>query len=161
MRAVRPILFIIATLAAFSASPAAAQSAPSAQDRLWDASMTGDTATIRKAVTDGALVDSLDTRTSRNGRRALNWAAQYNKADAITLLLSLKANIEGVNFTGFTALNHAAENGSIDAVKVLLAAGADPDHANQEGMKPVDVAYARGFGDVAKLIAASAAAPKK
>lgn len=43
----------------------------------------GDTLAIRQAVADGAVVDSLDTRTTRNGRRALNWAARYGRVDAI------------------------------------------------------------------------------
>ena len=41
------------------ASTAAAQSA---QDVLWDAAIAGDTAAIRQAVADGAVIDSLDVK---------------------------------------------------------------------------------------------------
>src|SRR5512145_2304367 len=109
-------------LALAGVRPAAAQDA---QGRLWEASIAGDTAAIRKAVADGAKVDSLDVRRSRNGRRPLNWAALQNHPAAVELLLALGAPLEGENLTGFTALNHAAEAGALEATRALLAAGAD------------------------------------
>ena len=129
--------------------------AQTAQDQLWDAAMAGDTATIRLAIADGAVIDSLDVRRSRNGRRALNWAAWYNQVPAIELLLSLGAPIEAVNHTGFTALHHAAENGSREAAVALLAAGADPQHANLEGRVPNWTARSRGNDEVADLLDAA------
>jgi len=155
MRYLRAFLLPLAVLL-FGASNVL--SAQDAQARLWDAAIAGDTAAIRKAVNDGAGVDSLDTRRSQNGRFALNWAALGNHAGAVQLLLDLKAPIEAENLTGFTALNHAAEAGSLDAAKILLAAGADPDHANKMGMTPVIVATENGHEAVAKLIEA---APRK
>jgi ankyrin repeat protein len=155
MRAFRPVLLSLSLLFIATAKPASAQDA---QSRLWDAAIAGDTAAIRQAVKEGANVDSLDTRTNRNGRRALNWAAWHDRADAVKVLLELKANIEGENITGFTALHHAAENGSMEAAKVLLAAGADVDHVNGQGMTALIIATERGKEGVAKLIEA---APKK
>jgi ankyrin repeat protein len=146
----RPLFLTLSVIAiAATARPASAQDA---QSRLWDAAQTGDTAAIRKAVTDGAHVDSLDLRTSRSGRYALNWATLANKVDAVKLLLALKAPVDAENITGFTALQHAAEAGSADAAVVLLAAGADPDHINKNGMSAMDIASARGNSDVAALI---------
>ncbi len=133
-------------------------SAQDAQSRLWDAAIAGDTAAIRKAVADGARVDSLDTRTNRNGRYALNWAAWYNRVDAVKLLIALKASLEAENNTGFTALSHAAEHGSLEAARILLDAGADPDHANQSGNTPQVIAEARGYTALATLLEA---APRK
>ena len=135
-----------------------AASAQDAQSRLWDAALAGDTAAIRKAVTDGAKIDSLDTRANPNGRYALNWATLANKVDAVKLLLELKAPIDAQNYTGFTALLHAAEAGSLDAAKILLAAGADPDHANREGVTASVIASARGHDALARLLDA---APRK
>jgi ankyrin repeat protein len=143
--------------AAFVALLAAPLAAQDAQSRLWDAAMSGDTLAIRQALADGARIDSLDTRRNPNGRRALNWAALYDKVPAIEMLLALGAPIEAVNRTGFTALNHAAEEGSLEAARALLAAGADPTHANNEGYTPAQTARENGHEDVAALIDEAAA----
>jgi ankyrin repeat protein len=158
MRLQRSVLLIFSLFGISAARPLAAQDA---QSRLWDAAIAGDTAAIRKAISEGARVDSLDTRNNRNGRLALNWAALNNQVAAIKLLLELKAPIEGENLTGFTALNHAAESGSIDAARALLAAGADPDHGNKMGYKPADTATERGHMELAKLIDAAPRKQKK
>ena len=129
-----------------------ALSAQDAQSRLWDAAMADDTAAIRQAIGAGARIDSLDTRRNANGRFALNWAAWFNRVDAVKLLLELKAPIEAVNRTGFTALHHAAESGSIDVARVLLAAGADPDHTNNMGFTPAFTATERGHPEIAQLL---------
>ena len=133
-------------------------SAQDAQSRLWDGAIAGDTTAIRMAVKEGAKIDSLDTRTNRNGRYALNWAAWGNRVAAVKLLLELKAPLEAENYTGFTALHHAAENGSLDVARLLLAAGADPDHPNKSGNTPLITATERGHDAVAKLLEA---APRK
>jgi ankyrin repeat protein len=136
--------------------PAAAQSPnPSPQDRFWNAAIAGDTIALAKALEDGASVDALDTRTARNGRRALNWAAINNRVDAIRWLLAHGAPIEAVNLTGFTALHHAAEYGSVDATRVLLAAGADAKHTNYDGVTPLARARQEGHVDVAELLEAA------
>jgi len=125
------------------------------QDRFWDAAISGDTTILAAALKAGAKVDSLDRRTSQNGRRALNWAAINNRADAIRFLVAHGASIEATNLTGFTALHHAAEYGSLDAARVLLAAGADPKHTNLEGVTPLARARQEGHLDVAELLEAA------
>lgn len=134
MRLIRTVL-VLAALAVPSAL-----AAQDAQSRLWNGAINGDTAAIRAAVRDGAVVDSLDTRTNANGRRALNWAALGNHVDAIQLLLELGAPIDATNVTGFTALHHAAEEGSLEAARVLLAAGANRTLTNRGGLTPLGVA---------------------
>jgi uncharacterized protein len=128
-----------------------------AQGQLWDAAITGDTAAIRKAITDGAKIDALDLRTSQNGRYALNWAALGNKTDALKLLIALKAPLEAENITGYTALHHAAEVGAVESARLLLEAGADPKHQNRVGETPADVALARGFNQLGALLMDAAA----
>ncbi|HUP89124.1 MAG TPA: ankyrin repeat domain-containing protein [Longimicrobiales bacterium] len=155
MRLVSSVVFGLSLTLFAAVRPASAQDA---QARFWDASISGDTAVLHKAVLDGAVVDSLDQRRSPNGRRALNWAAFNNRVDAIKLLLSLKAPIDGVNVTGFTALHHAAESGSLEAAKALLDAGANTMLAAANGMTAAEVARARGNDQIAALIEA---APKK
>lgn len=125
------------------------------QTRLWDAAISGDTVILAAALKDGARIDSLDVRTSRNGRRALNWAAINNRPDAIRFLLAHGAPIEATNLTGYTALHHAAEYGSLDATRVLLAAGADPKHTNLEGVTPLARARQEGHLELAELLEAA------
>ena len=139
-------------LALAVAKPCASQTP---QTRLWDAASSGDTTILEAALKDGARIDSLDVRTSQNGRRALNWAAINNRADAIRFLLAHGAPIEATNLTGYTALHHAAEYGSLDAARVLLAAGADPKHTNLEGVTPLARARQEGHLDVAELLEAA------
>ena len=115
------------------------------QAQLWDASIAGDTAGIRRAVAAGAVVDSLDLRTSKNGRRPLNWAALSNKPEAVKALIQLNAPINAVNLTGFTALHHAAEVGALESARVLIEAGADAKQQNNAGETPAAVAISRGF----------------
>lgn len=117
--------------------------------------MSGDTVALAAALKDGARVDSIDLRTSRNGRRALNWAAINNRVDAVRFLVAHGAPIEATNLTGYTALHHAAEHGSLDAARVLLAAGANPKHTNLEGVTPAARARQEGFIELAELLEAA------
>ena len=131
---------------------ATALPAQDTQAKLWDAAIAGDTAGIRSAVADGAVVDSLDLRTSKNGRRALNWAALSNKPEAIRLLIELKAPVQAVNLTGFTALHHAAEVGALESARALIDAGADATQQNNAGETPADVAISRGFLELGLIL---------
>ena len=159
MRAMIPVTAVVALVVTLvTATPGVAQDA---QARLWDAAMAGDTLAIRQALADGGKIDSLDIRRNPNGRRALNWAAIYNKVPAIDVLLAAGAPIEAVNRTGFTALNHAAEEGSLEAARALLSAGADPTHANNEGYTPAQTARENGHEEVAALIDEAAARGEK
>lgn len=126
--------------------------AQDAQSRLWDAAIAGDTAAVRKAVVEGARVDSIDFRTNRNGRLALNWAAWYDHVDVVKLLIALKAPVNGTNLTGFTALHHAAEHGSTESARALLEAGADPDVMTQSSMTASQIARMKGNDATAVLI---------
>lgn len=147
------IAVAFSALVCFSApGQAQASERPDPQAGLWDAAIAGDTAAMAAALRDGADIDSLDTRTNPNGRRALNWAAWHNRVSAIRFLLAHGATLEARNLTGFTALHHAAEAGSLEAVEALLAAGADPDTPNKEGRRPAETAMAKGHGVIAVLL---------
>ena len=122
------------------------------QERLWEAAKQGDTAAVVAALKDGARVDSLDTRRTPNGRRALNWAALYNRPAVIRILVAQGATVNMANLTGFTPLHHAAENGSVDAARVLLELGADWTWPNNEGLLPIDVARERGQLEIVALL---------
>jgi ankyrin repeat protein len=145
---------LVVLAAALLAAPSPLQ-AQDAQSRLWDAAISGDTVTIGQALAAGAQIDSLDTRRSVNGRRALNWAALGNRVDAMRFLLRRGASIDMANLTGFTPLHHAAEAGSLAAAEVLLAAGADATRLNAAGYSAADVARGRDHPEVAAKIDAA------
>lgn len=128
-----------------------------AQYALWDAAMLGDSTALIKAINDGADVNALDTRTSRNGRRALNWAAWYNHADAVKELIERGADIDGVNLTGFTPIHHAAEAGSPEVASVLIEAGADVNLPSFAGETPLQRARREGHQEVVRLLEAAGA----
>lgn len=153
-RAILARLSLPILAAALFAAPSPLR-AQDAQSRLWDSAIAGDTVAIAEALAAGAQIDSLDTRRSANGRRALNWAALANKPDAIRFLLRRGASINLGNRTGFTPLHHAAEAGSLQAAEALLAAGADVTKTNENGMSPADVARAREHADLALKIDAA------
>ena len=152
-RAIPGLPMLVVLAAALLAAPSL--QAQDAQSRLWDAAISGDTVTIGQALDAGAQIDSLDTRQSVNGRRALNWAALGNRVDAIRFLLRHGASIDMANRTGFTPLHHAAEAGSLEAAEALLAAGADATRLNAAGMSAADVARGRDHPDVAAKIDAA------
>lgn len=152
------LLATFATAALLADTPLFAQDA---QSRLWDSAIAGDTLGIRQALADGAKIDSLDARRNPNGRLALNWAAWYNRVDAVEMLLAMGAPIEAENRTGFSPLHHAAEAGSLESARALLAAGADPLHANKAGLTPAVTAREQGHDEVAALIEESARAAQE
>jgi uncharacterized protein len=140
----RKPLHIAAAAAAAMLLAATPLRAQDAQSALWDASISGDTVALVKALDDGAKIDSLDTRRSTNGRMALNWAAYNNHAAAVRILLDRGAPIEAKNLTGFTALHHAAEAGSLEAAELLIARGAKLDTTNRSGATPLETASEQG-----------------
>ena len=107
---------------------------------------------MKEAIASGADVDALDVRRSRNGRRALNWAAINDHAPVIEVLLHAGADVEGANLTGFTALHHAAEDGSLRAARVLVEAGADARTVNRDGVSALATARRFEHVDVVALL---------
>lgn len=122
------------------------------QAQLWDGAAAGDVAAVEAALNAGADVNALDTRTSRNGRRALNWAAIGNKVPVIELLVARGASVNEANNSGFTPLHHAAEAGAVEATQALLAAGADRTLRNADGATASEVAQQNDHAALAALI---------
>lgn len=123
-----------------------------AQAALWTASRTGDLAGLARAVEDGADVNALDTRTNDNGRRALNYAAEFNQAAVVGWLAEHDADVNLANRRGFTPLHHAAEYGSLEAAAELLARHANPNAKLPSGSTPLAVARQRGHTALIQLL---------
>ena len=152
----RTVLLLAGLLAGTLPSTALAQDY---QAQLWDASISGDTVAMAKALDAGAKIDLLDTRTNQNGRRALNWAAFNNRGPAVRLLLARGASLNLTNISGFTPVHHAAEAGAVDALNILIAAGADLTIPNAQGRLPIDTARALEHVDAIRILEAAGKKP--
>lgn len=148
------ILVMLVFVVSNSAGQTDPPSTKKVQNALWDAAISGDLEALEQAINDGGDVNALDVRRSRNGRRPLNWAAWYNHAEAITLLLDSGAEIDGMNITGFTPIHHAAEAGSPEAARVLIEAGADVNLPSYAGQTPLQRARFGGHKEVVDLLEA-------
>ncbi len=151
------VLVLLLFVACKNVEPTSPEDLQKAQHALWDAARSGDVAALKKAIDVGADVHAIDVRTNPNGRRALNWAAWYNHAEAIKELLKAGADIDGINITGFTPIHHAAEAGSPEAARVLIEAGADVNLPSNAGETPLQRARREGHQEVVRLLEAAGA----
>lgn len=120
--------------------------------QLWDGARTGDLAVVKKALAMGADIEALDTRRSKTGRRAMNWAAYHNHLAVLEYLLAKGANLDATNRSGFTPLHHAVESNAIEAVQLLLRSGADQSIPNKRGILPIETARQIGNKALVKLL---------
>ncbi len=120
--------------------------------KLWDAAISGDLELVKQALAAGAEIDALDTRRSKTGRRAMNWAAYYNNTNVLHFLIEQGAQINATNHSGFTPLHHAVERNAKEAVQMLLAAGADKSISNKRGQLPIDTAKRLEWASIISLL---------
>ncbi len=111
-----------------------------ADTKLWDAAMTGDVERVKQALAAGAEIEALDTRSSKTGRRAMNWAAYHNRTEVLRYLIARGAQLNATNHSGFSPLHHAVENQALEAIQLLLQAGADKTIPNRRGVTPLQTA---------------------
>nr|MBX2870708.1 alpha/beta fold hydrolase [Saprospiraceae bacterium] len=123
-----------------------------ANAQLWDAAIAGDVGAIKQALAAGADLEALDTRRSKTGRRAMNWAAYHNRTAVLGYLIAQGAELNATNRSGFTALHHAVENNALEAVKLLLQAGADKTIPNKRGVIPLQTARQLKNGAITGLL---------
>ena len=137
------------------------QSMPEGETLLMTAARTGDAATIRTLLEQGA---DPNHREESRGQTALMWAASENNADAIRVLLEfgakvhLKTNnpsrIADRTFaysppTGFSAFIFAVRAGHIEAVDALLDAGANVNDTVSDGESALIIAAANANWELA------------
>ena len=109
----------------------AVAAAKSANKRLWDATLSGTAADVRKAIKAGANVNARDC----GGITPLMQAAWKNTdTDVLKVLLEAGADVNARTKDGWTALMWAARgNANPDVLKVLIEAGADINAKNNNG----------------------------
>ena len=89
----------------------------------------------------------------RSGRTALIWAANYNRADVVELLLENDSSmLNDTDTDGNTALIHAVRNNSAECVKVLIKRNADADIVNAKEESAKCIAKRRGYDDLVSLL---------
>ena len=123
-----------------------------ANPQLWDGAKTGDLSLVKKALGMGADIQALDIRSSKTGRRAMNWAAFYNRLAVLEYLIAQGADLNAANRSGFTPLHHAVENNAVEAAQLLLQAGADKTIPTKRGVLPIDTAKQNGNKVLVKLL---------
>ena len=86
-----------------------------------NAAQSRDTDALKNLVKQRADVNAAQP----DGTTALHWAAHWNDAETVSLLLKAGANAKAVNRYGATPLSEAVVAGSPAMIEALLAAGAE------------------------------------
>ena len=116
-----------------------------------DAAMTGDVASVRALLSDGADVNA----PQGDGMTALHWAARSANADLAGLLLQAGADVGAVTRIGaYTPLLLASEVGSAHVVRLLLAGGAEQTATTDDvgGATPLHLAAGAGDAEAVRLL---------
>ncbi len=116
-----------------------------------DAAMTGDVASVRALLSDGADVNA----PQGDGMTALHWAARSANADLAGLLLEAGADVGAVTRIGaYTPLLLASEVGSAHVVRLLLAGGAEQTATTDDvgGATPLHLAAGAGGAEAVRLL---------
>jgi ankyrin repeat protein len=144
----RPALALVLWATALVAGASAAED-PSLADVAKHQNWTAVRALIKeKAPVDGRLGD---------GATALHWAAYWDNADVVTLLVQAGANVNLVTDLGITPLYLASSNGNATTVQRLLDKGADPNIVSTAGVSPLMRAAQVGGGAAVRLLLAHGA----
>src|SRR5580698_3462851 len=109
-----PAVLLFGVLAAAAAGRAA--TLPVSNPAIADAAQRQDSATIRPLLKDHALVNVPQA----DGTTALHWAAHWDDAETVKLLLAASADAKAVNRYGATPLSEAASLGNAKVIEMLL-----------------------------------------
>ncbi len=136
-------------LAAFAAVALAASTAAVASDSaLLDALETGDRATARKLLEQGADAKARGP----DGTTALMWAAYHQDVELVRGLIKAGVDVNAQNEFGASALSEASISASAPVIEALVAAGADANLENPEGEAPLMLVARTGNVQAATLL---------
>ena len=96
---------------------------------------------------------------SQEATAAVFQAAEEGNAEAVKMLLSAGANVNGRDAAGWTPLLRAAVGGHLAAGKILIEAGADVNAANPDGNTPLMGAALAGNRELVELLLQKGAKP--
>lgn len=94
--------------------------------------------------------------------RSIHYAAAYDRADIIQLLLDRKINdINETTNRGKTALHLASENANVEVIQTLILRGADIDAStNEKNYTPLHLAVINNMDDIVKPLLEAGANPE-
>ena len=127
----------LAFVAAVLLAAGAVAAAQSANERLWDAALSGTAADVRAAIKAGADVNARNEL----GVTPLMGAAYSNtNPDVVKALIAAGANVNARAEDGKTVLMEAASwNDNPDVLKVLIEAGANKYARDEDGNRAIDL----------------------
>ena len=102
---------------------------------LSGAAFTGDLATMKQALADGADPNTMDPQ---SGSILLATAALMGHTEVVALLLEHGADVNAKSRDGSTALHTSAFLGRVETVKLLLEKGADVNLRNNTGSTAIE-----------------------
>ena len=111
---------------------------PEYQEKLWLASMKGDSVEVRRLLKTGILDGNCDP--GRYRATPLHQAVEWGHEDLVQLLLERGADIKKESLhVGETPLHWAVRNGHnyLRVVQLLLDGGADPNKESIDGLTPL------------------------
>jgi uncharacterized protein len=102
---------------------AAAVAASASDSPVADAARNRDNTALRELLKKHAAVNTPQA----DGTTALQWAAHWNDAESVNLLIAAGASAKASNRYGASPLSEAAAWGNAGVIEALLKAGADPN----------------------------------
>jgi ankyrin repeat protein len=118
-------------------------------NELHKAAMVGDLDGVRRALTSGVSIDSIE---KKHGNTALMLAAYNNQPSVVEWLLASGATVDARCHDNNTALMKAAWSGATACVDRLVAGGADVNAVEKNAMTPLMFAAFHGRLDVVKAL---------
>lgn len=113
---------LLITLAAVASTMFAAE-LRGPDSRVADAAQSRDLTQLRALIRQHAEINTPQA----DGTTALEWAAHWNDAEAVDLLIAAGADAKAANRYGATPLSEAANLGNVRIIEALLKAGANPN----------------------------------